>query len=114
MSGSHRVRLTPFAWGGTAVADAAHGHAPAARSGLLVAIAALVAGLLWVWSHALERRSRAPTYPARRHGATPRSDPGLIPNVFGFLPRNRIGAVAAKDIRYFARDPRRARRSSVR
>ena len=27
--------------------------------------------------------------------------------MFGFLPRNRVGAVAAKDVRYFARDPRR-------
>jgi len=32
---------------------------------------------------------------------------GLIPRALPFLPRNRIGAVAAKDLRYFARDPRR-------
>jgi ABC-2 type transport system permease protein len=107
VSASHRVRLTPFAWGGTAVADAAHG-AYAAAIGLLAAIAALVAGLLWVWSHALERALTSADVadtPQRstRHGAPP----GLIPHVFGFLPRNRIGAVAAKDVRYFARDPRR-------
>jgi ABC-2 type transport system permease protein len=104
---AHRVRLTPFAWGGTAVADAARGHY-AAAAGLLVAMGGLVAGLLWLWSHALERAltsSDAPaaaTRPSRRGPAA-----GLIPKVLSFLPRSRIGAVAAKDVRYFARDPRR-------
>jgi ABC-2 type transport system permease protein len=104
---AHRVRLTPFAWGGTAVADAARGHY-AAAAGLLVAMGGLIAGLLWHWSRALERALTSSDAPA----AAPRSArrgpaAGLIPRVLSFLPRDRIGAVAAKDLRYFARDPRR-------
>ena len=104
---AHRVRLTPFAWGGTAVADAAHGHDLAAVS-LLAAIAGLVALLLLVWSRALERALTSSDAPASapramRAGA----HTGLIPRSLPFLPRNRIGANAAKDLRYFARDPRR-------
>jgi ABC-2 type transport system permease protein len=62
--------------------------------------------LLWIWSRALERgltSSDAPAPPPRRGG----SGAGLIPRAVRFLPRDRIGAVAAKDLRYFARDPRR-------
>jgi ABC-2 type transport system permease protein len=102
---AHRVRLTPFAWGGTVVENAARGRVLAAI-GLLLAMAALVAVLLWIWSHALERgmvSSDSPA-PAPRGGAYGGS---LIPRALGFLPRNRIGAVAAKDVRYSARDPRR-------
>jgi ABC-2 type transport system permease protein len=102
-----RVRLTPFAWGGTAVADASAGHNLAAI-GLLAAMGVLIAGLLWVWSHALERALTSSDAPmsaprAARGGRVP----GLIPRALGFLPRTRVGAVAAKDVRYFARDPRR-------
>lgn len=102
---AHRVRLTPFAWGGTAAGDAARGHVLAAI-GLLLAIVVLVAVLLWIWSHALERgltSSDAPAPVARRG----RSSAGLIPRALFFLPHNRVGAVAAKDFRYFSRDPRR-------
>jgi len=104
---AHRVRLTPFAWGGTAAADAARGHDLAAV-GLLAAVGGLIAGLLLIWSHALERALTSSDAPATaprptRSGA----ESGLIPKAFPFLPRNRIGAVAAKDLRYFARDPRR-------
>ena len=102
---AHRVRFTPFAWGGAAVGDAARGGVVAAI-GWLLASAALIAGLLWIWSRALERgltSSDAPAPPPRRG----RSGAGLIPRAVRFLPRNRIGAVAAKDLRYFARDPRR-------
>ena len=102
---AHRVRLTPFAWGGSAVGDAAHDHFLAAAA-FLLASGALVTVLLAVWAHALERGlsgsdSPAATAPRRAGGA------GLIPRSLSFLPRNRIGAVAAKDVRYFVRDPRR-------
>jgi len=102
---AHRVRFTPFAWGGTAVGDAARGHTLAAI-GFLLAIAALIAVLLAIWSHALERgltRADAPGSVSRR-GA---SSIGLIPRALSFLPHNRIGATAAKDLRYSVRDPRR-------
>jgi ABC-2 type transport system permease protein len=102
-----RVRLTPFAWGGTAVADASRGHNFAAI-GLLASMGVLIALLLWIWSHALERALTSSDAPM----STPRAArggvlPGLIPRVLAFLPHNRVGAVAAKDVRYFARDPRR-------
>jgi ABC-2 type transport system permease protein len=100
-----RVRFTPFAWGGTAVGDAARGHVLPAI-GFVVAMAGLIAVLLLIWSHALERgltSSDAPT-PAPRRGV---SSAGLIPRGLWFLPHNRIGATAAKDLRYSLRDPRR-------
>jgi ABC-2 type transport system permease protein len=43
----------------------------------------------------------ASTNGARHHRTT------LFPRALGFLPRNRMGAVAAKEMRYFFRDPRR-------
>ena len=110
---SHRVRLTPFAWGGTAAADASRGHYLAAVA-LLAAVAGLTAALLLVWSRALERAltsSDAPASAPRPARAGPSN--GLIPRALPFLPRNRIGAVAAKDLRYFARDPRRRAPSSA-
>jgi len=104
---AHRVRLTPFAWGGTAVSDAAAGHDLAAV-GLLAAVGGLIAALLWVWSHALERALTSSDAPASAPRPSRAGAPaGLIPRVLPFLPRNRVGAVAAKDLRYFARDPRR-------
>jgi ABC-2 type transport system permease protein len=104
---AHRVRLTPFAWGGTAVADAARGHDLAAV-GLLAAVGTLIAVLLWIWSHALERALTSSDATASAPRPTRAGPPtGLIPRALPFLPHNRIGAVAAKDLRYFARDPRR-------
>ena len=102
---AQRVRFTPFAWGGTVVADAARGHALSAI-GFLFAMTALVAVLLLIWSRALERgltSSDAPA-PAPRRGE-PAS--GLIPRALPFLRPNRVGATAAKDLRYSTRDPRR-------
>ena len=63
-----RVRFTPFAWGGTAVGDAANGHTRSAIA-LLLAMTALMAVLLWIWSHALERGLRPPTLRRRHLGA---------------------------------------------
>jgi ABC-2 type transport system permease protein len=104
---AHRVRLTPFAWGGSAAADAARGHYLASAS-FLAAVGGLTAVLLWIWSRALERALTSSDAPASApRPARIRSSAGLIPRALPFLPRNRVGAVAAKDLRYFARDPRR-------
>jgi ABC-2 type transport system permease protein len=102
---AHRVRFTPFAWGGTAVGDAAGGHTLPAI-GFLLAMAALIAVLLGIWSHALERGLTSADAPASvpRRGV---SSIGLIPRALFFVPRNRTGATAAKDLRYSVRDPRR-------
>jgi len=102
---AHQVRFTPFAWGGTAVSNAARGHDLAAI-GFLLAMTALIAVLLRIWSHVLERGlTTADTPPpvSRRGG----SSSGLIPRALPFLPHNRVGASAAKDLRYSMRDPRR-------
>jgi len=102
---AHQVRFTPFAWGGTAVSEAARGHTSAAI-GMVLAMTALVVVLLLIWSRALERgltSSDAPS-PAPRRGASPG---GLIPRALPFLSPNRVGATAAKDLRYSMRDPRR-------
>ncbi len=88
------------------MADAARGHYGSAVV-LLVVIAASIGLLLWIWSRSLERalddrRSRGVSRAC--HAAAP---PGSIPAWLPFVPHNRVGAVAAKDLRYFSRDPRR-------
>ncbi len=104
---AERVRLTPFAWGGSAVAAAARGH-DARALGFLAATAVLVALLLWTWSHALERSlTTADVSAASSANPHGRALPGLFPRALSFLPRTRAGAFAAKDLRYYARDPRR-------
>jgi hypothetical protein len=103
-----RVQYTPFGWGGVAASEAGRGHVLAAL-GALAAIAALVVVLLWVWSLAIPRAMTATDLVAaeagrgRRTGRTTTLFPGLLP----FLPRTRAGAVAAKELRYYVRDPRR-------
>ena len=62
---------------------------------------------MWMWSHRdppLDDvvRLAPPTATRRRASAG-----GLYPRWLPFLPRTRTGAVAAKEIRYYLRDPRR-------
>jgi ABC-2 type transport system permease protein len=99
-----RVRYTPFAWGGAAAADASAGKYASAVL-LLVAVGASIGLLLWIWSRSLERALTTADPPAST--ATRGRASALIPALLPFLPHNRIGAVAAKDFRYFGRDPRR-------
>jgi ABC-2 type transport system permease protein len=99
-----RVRYTPFAWGGTAAADASRGQYGSAVV-LLLAVTASIGLLLWIWSRSLERALTTADPPASTK--TRGRVSGLIPASLPLLPHNRIGAVAAKDMRYFARDPRR-------
>jgi ABC-2 type transport system permease protein len=103
-----RVQYTPFGWGGLAASEAGRGHVLASL-GALAAIAALVVVLLWAWSLAIPRAMTATdlvaaeSARAQRRGRTTSLFPRLLP----FLPRNRAGAVAAKELRYYVRDPRR-------
>jgi ABC-2 type transport system permease protein len=99
-----RVRYTPFAWAGTAAADASSGRYGSAVL-LLVAVLAAIGLLCWIWSGSLERALTIADPPASSSSRSRAS--GLIPAWLPFFPRNRIGAVAAKDLRYFSRDPRR-------
>ncbi|MPZ73435.1 MAG: hypothetical protein GEU74_09415 [Nitriliruptorales bacterium] len=66
----------------------------------LGAAAIAVAALLWWWAHALERGLDAPGSHA---GAVDTAD--LYPRLLRWLPRDRLGAGIAKDIRYTWRVP---------
>ncbi len=59
--------------------------------------------LVWIWGEALTR-SLTTTSTSTASGADSETD--LFPRLARFLPRDRRGAVAAKDLRYWARDPR--------
>ena len=72
---AHRVRLTPFAWGGTAVADAARGHYGAA-AGLLVGDGRADRGL----AVDLVARARTRAHQLRRAGC---GTPALAPRAGG-------------------------------
>lgn len=95
--------LLPSGWLAHAVLQARTGHLPLAGAELLAGAVAVVAGMaLWGW--ALER---ALTTSEPASAKTREKGPGLFSGPLSFLPRTRIGAVAAKDMRYMWRDPRR-------
>jgi ABC-2 type transport system permease protein len=102
------VRWTPFALGGTTASEAGRGHL--GRSALaLVALAAVVGVLLVLWNAALRHAlttADASATPKHRRRARSAALP-LFPRSLAWLPHDRAGAVAAKDLRYFMRDPRR-------
>ena len=97
------LRWTPPGMAAWSMASAADGRTGAAVLQLAVAAAAVVA-LGWGWSVALDRlvTSPGPGPAARRREA-----PELFPRAWAFLPRTRTGAVAAKELRYAWREPRR-------
>lgn len=99
---------TVLAWSPPGLAARA---ALAARAGDLeealasLAGAVVVVGLLgWWWMASLERSltTASPTGGPRAG----RRAPGLFAPAWSWLPRDRLGAVAAKELRYYARDPR--------
>jgi ABC-2 type transport system permease protein len=92
----------------SAPAALAIGYARAGRIGLallsLVAAAALVVGVVALWGRVLDRvLTSAGTRGGRLRGEARRP---LIPRWLPFLPANRLGAVAAKELRLTWRDPR--------
>ena len=96
------VRWLPSGWPAVAMGAARRGDLLAAV-GLVVATAGLTVVLLWGWWRALGRlTTRSPTAGDRRT----RRDATLIPRWTPFFPANRVGAVAAKDLKYVWRDPR--------
>jgi ABC-2 type transport system permease protein len=101
-------RWVPFALGGTAAGEAGRNHLlPAA--GELVLLGVFIVALAWIWGRSLERAlttADAPAMPAPARRVRSGGD-ALFPRVLPFLPRNRVGAIAAKDLRYLVRDPRR-------
>jgi ABC-2 type transport system permease protein len=92
----------PPGWVARAMADAAaHRYGPAA--GLLLAVAAAIALMLWAWAWAIDRLGTTPEPQAR----TKPSQLDLFARPLAWLPRTRTGAVAAKELRYLWREPRR-------
>jgi ABC-2 type transport system permease protein len=103
-----RIRYTPFGLGGVAAADAGRGDTAAALAALVL-LAALIGVLLVIWSLAIPRAMSsadiaAPTEPKQRAAGAALP---LFPRALPFLSRNRAGAVTAKELRYYVRDPRR-------
>jgi ABC-2 type transport system permease protein len=95
------VRWLPPGLAAGAMVDAAMGRLAAAAAEL-AATGATVAVLGWAWLAAMRRLA---TSAEPRAGAGER--PGdLFPRLAGFLPRSRVGAVAAKELRYAVREPR--------
>jgi len=89
-----------------AMAAAGRGSSPAvAVLGLLAAVASALL-LAWWWYSSL-RRVLTTVEPAGRPQRVTDTEVGLFPRaVRRLLPLDRRGAVAAKDLRYFARHPR--------
>ncbi|MEA2592915.1 MAG: type transport system permease protein [Actinomycetota bacterium] len=93
----------PSGWLAHAVLQARAGHLVVALAELAAGGAA-VAAALWLWAWALQR-ALTTSEPATAKKA--RKRPGLFSPPLSFLPRTRTGAVAAKEMRYMWRDPRR-------
>ena len=93
----------PSGWLAQAVLQARAGRLPVAVAELAAGVAAVAAGL-WVWSWALQRALTTSEPASAKQG---RKGPGLFSPPLSFLPRTRTGAMAAKEMRYMWRDPRR-------
>ncbi len=105
------LRWTPPGMLGQAVADAGQGRWLVAGAGLVPAFA-VAAGLCWLWSRLLERSltvvtggSSAPARQRRRQSRGRR--PALYPRWVAWMPLTSVGAVAARELRYAWREPRR-------
>jgi ABC-2 type transport system permease protein len=101
-----RVRFTPFGLGGYAAAEAGRGHLLAA-AGALGAVAALIGALLALWSIAIPWAMTSADLDASGRARRPRPRRSARFGMLPFLPWSRTGAVAAKELRYYVRDPRR-------
>lgn len=100
---------TPFGAPYTAGLDVANGH-PLAALGKLAMTAAVAAGLLWWWSRSLESAmvgtaTAGPVRAGRSAGGG--AVDSLFPWATGWAPRNRYGALVAREARYWWRDARR-------
>lgn len=93
----------PSGWAAHAVEQARAGHLPEAALDVLAAAAAALLAL-WLWGVAL-RRALTSGEPASSKAT--HKGPGLFSRPLAFLPRTRVGAMAAKELRYMWRDPRR-------
>ncbi|PZG01354.1 ABC transporter permease [Micromonospora deserti] len=103
------VGWTPFGAPWTAGIDVAQGRVWAAPVKLLITALAVVALLAW-WSRSLESAmvgsASAGRAPARRD-ATGGAVAQLFPRAVGWARRDRLGALVAREARYWWRDARR-------
>jgi ABC-2 type transport system permease protein len=92
------VGATPLAWAGSSVVAASEGrYAPA--FGWLALTVALVAGLAALWIRVIAGAA------VTASGGRERQDGDLFAGLAGVLPRNRLGAAAARELRYQWRVP---------
>ena len=96
------IEWTPPAWAGAAAAHAAAGDTGVATL-QLAGTAAVVMILGWWWHGSLDRilTTAAAPVTARTRGRR------LLSGLSAWLPRSDVGAVAAKELRYLGREPRR-------
>ena len=92
---------SPMGWAWTLPADLAAGRSGAAALRLALALV-LLAAMIWVWSRQLDRALTSPL-PGAGGGAPTVSSPWLD----RLFPVNPAGAIAARNLRYLRRDPRR-------
>ena len=93
----------PSGWAARAILLSRQGHEREPLL-LLAAVAGVVLGLGLIWSVALERTLTS----AESSGAkSAHKTADLFARPFGLLPRTQVGAIAAKELRYTWRDPRR-------
>jgi len=98
------VAWTPFGAAYTVGLDVAEGRAWAVPIKLVIVVAA-IGGLLWWWSSTLERAmvgAVASSGPSSTVAGLPVSR-----LLFRWLPRNRFGALVAREVRYWWRGTRR-------
>lgn len=100
---SKSLSWLPPGWTAKAVLWARAGQS-AKAAGALAAAAAASALLIWFWSTMLQR---ALTTAEAGASKTARRPSDLFGGIFGWLPRTQTGAIAAKELRYTWRDPRR-------
>ncbi|MDQ3344244.1 MAG: hypothetical protein M3524_11850, partial [Actinomycetota bacterium] len=94
------LRWLPSGWAASAIVEAAAGRLVPALLWLTGAVL-LVGGLARWWLRALENTAVG----SEAVGGGRLRDAPLFPRVVGFLPRNRTGAAAARELRYLWRIP---------
>ena len=92
---------SPMGWAWSLPADLAAGRSGVAALRLALALV-LLAAMIWLWSRQLDRALTSPL-PSAGGGAPTVSSPWLD----RLFPPNPAGAIAARNLRYLRRDPRR-------
>jgi ABC-2 type transport system permease protein len=99
------VRWTPLGAFPHAMVDAGRGRVAATLVGLAVGTAGIVV-LVWVWNFALDRLLDQSAGSAGDASVASRPAP-LFAGWLSWLPRTARGAVSARELRAYGRDPRR-------